>query len=179
MREALEQAVEARDEGDWAIGCVIALGDNIIARGRNRVNSTRNRLAHAEIDALQQLQVEHFEHKHNKEMVIATTFEPCVMCFGAVVLNGIRHIVSGVDLDNSGASAMSDSLPPYFQQPRYKTTMVTGILERECAEMWVSGEAAQAMLANGYALPKKIEDLNNNSVSTMYTTATLLGDANG
>jgi tRNA(adenine34) deaminase len=171
MREALEQAALARDDGDWAIGCVIALRGDVIARGRNRVNSSRNRMAHAEVDALSRIQDKYFEHTYNGEMVIATTFEPCIMCFGAVVLNGIRHIVSGVNLDDSGASAMADGLPPYFQQERYRTTLETGVLEKECAEMWASGKAAQAMLANGYVLPRTVESLSNDRQPTVYTTA--------
>ena len=39
--------------------------------------------------------------------------------------------------------------------------------------MWASGKAAQAMLANGYATPTKVEDLTNNSMPTIYTTKTL------
>jgi len=173
MREALGQAEAARDDGDWAIGCIIALGNEIIARGRNTVNSTRNRLAHAEINALLELQLDHFDHDVNGDMLLVTTFEPCIMCYGAVVLSGIRKIVSGVNLDNSGASAMASHLPTYFQQPRYETTMITGVLERDCAEMWASGQAAQEMLANGYVLPKNIEDLSNDNLPVIYTTSVL------
>jgi tRNA(adenine34) deaminase len=172
MRVALSEARQARDEGDWAIGSVIALHGNIIARGRNRVNSSHDRMAHAEVEALKQLQAEHFDHRYNKEMVIVSTFEPCPMCFGAIILNGIRTIVSGVNLDNSGASEMAQNLPYFFQQPRYETTLITGVLERDSAEMWASGRAAQEMLANGYTLPKDISTLNNDNVTITHITAT-------
>ncbi len=147
MSEALIEAEKARDDGDWAIGCVVALGNEIIARGRNRVNSSRNRMAHAEIEALDAIQDDHFDHIENKNMVMVSTFEPCPMCFGATVLNGIRTIVSGINIDRSGASSMLGNLPPHFLQPRYETTITTGVLAKECADMWASGRAAKAMLA--------------------------------
>ena len=65
---------------------------------------------------------------------------------------------------------MVDSLPPFFQQPRYETTLITGVLEKDCAEMWASGKAAQDMLANGYDLPKKIEELDNTLHITTFRT---------
>lgn len=173
MREALELAAAARDEGDWAIGCVIVLDETVIARGRNRVNSSRDRLAHAEIDALKQLQAQHFEHTRNPDMLLVSTFEPCPMCFGAIVLNGIRNIVSGVNVDGSGASALAGSLPAFFQQARYETTLTTGVLARECAEMWASGDAAQAMLANGYELARPLEDIADNEIVTVTTKVNL------
>ena len=132
-------------------------------------------MAHAKIDALRKLQTDHFDHIQNRNMVMVTTFEPCPMRFGATILNGIRTIVSGVNLDNSGSSAIIDSLPDFFKQPRYETTLVTGVLERDCAEMWASGRAAQAMLANGYELPNKIDELDNTSHVITLKTKSLMG----
>lgn len=172
MQEALIEAGKARDDGDWAIGCVIALDGEVIARGRNRVRSTRNRLAHAEIEAISEIQSDHFEHDRNNEMVVVSTFETCPMCFGAVILNGIRTVVSGVNLDQSGASSLVEALPPHFQQPRYATRLVTGILQRDCAEMWMSSDPAQSMLLAGQGKSLDIRTLTNDGPIVTYETTT-------
>jgi tRNA(adenine34) deaminase len=36
MREALKEAAKARDAGNWAIGCVIVLDGEIVARAYNQ-----------------------------------------------------------------------------------------------------------------------------------------------
>jgi tRNA(adenine34) deaminase len=74
MREALQEAAKARDDGDWAVGCVITLDGKIILRGRNRVYSARNRLLHAEMDILEQLQHHNFERHDKSRLVLYTTF---------------------------------------------------------------------------------------------------------
>jgi tRNA(adenine34) deaminase len=172
MQEALKEAAISRDAGDWAIGAIITFENKIIARGRNQVYSSRNRLLHAEMDALQQIQKNYFDRK-GKDLTIYTTLEPCPMCFGAILFGGIRRIVAGANFDSSGASAYLDHLPPFFKQPQYKTAFITGLLARDCAEMWASGEPAQKYLQQGYVLPVEIETLRNDTLQT-YTTPTVL-----
>ena len=52
MREALLLAQEAAAEGEVPVGCVITLDDRIVGRGRNRRETNRTALAHAEIEAI-------------------------------------------------------------------------------------------------------------------------------
>mgnify|MGYP001586042992 CR=1 FL=1 len=54
MKEALKEGEDALQRGDRAIGCVIAVNDSIIARAGNTVYSGNDKLAHAEMRALQQ-----------------------------------------------------------------------------------------------------------------------------
>lgn len=169
MREALLEAAKARDDGDWAIGCVIVMDGRVVVRGRNRVHSSRDRLKHAEMDTLAQLQTLNFDRQHKEKLVLYTTFEPCPMCFGAILVSGVRHVVSGVDFDDSGISSYVSHLPRYFRDPRYKTTFTTGVLARDCAEMWLSGEPAIAVLKEGYKLPKSVSDLGNDVITTYAT----------
>ena len=52
MRGALLLAQEAAAEGEVPVGCVITLDDRIVGRGRNRRETNRTALAHAEIEAI-------------------------------------------------------------------------------------------------------------------------------
>ena len=142
---ALREAEQSRKNGNWAVGCVITLEGKPVAKGRNFVYSKQNRLLHAEIDAIAKLQEAHFDSK-GKDFVLYTTLEPCPMCMGAIMLAGIRRIVAGTNIDHSGASAQMDHLPAFFQQPHFKTTLTTGVLSKECSEMWLSGIPAQGIV---------------------------------
>jgi len=145
MSEALQEAAKARDSNDWAIGCIITLDGEVVARGRNRVFSAHNRLLHAETEAIRELQEKHFDSK-GKNLVLYTTLEPCPMCFGAILLAGVRTIVAGTNLDQSGVSATIDTLPEFFMQPHFKTTLITGVLATECEKMWLSGTPAKSVM---------------------------------
>ena len=52
MCEAILLAQEAAEEGEVPVGCVVTLGDRIVGRGRNRRETAKSALAHAEIEAI-------------------------------------------------------------------------------------------------------------------------------
>ena len=52
MAQALQLAREAADDGEVPVGCVIARNGQIVGRGRNRREKSRNALSHAEVEAI-------------------------------------------------------------------------------------------------------------------------------
>lgn len=94
-RACFEEAWEAYCNGSIPIGSVIVSGDGeIISRGRNMIGENINELrrlsgskiAHAEMNAI-------YSSKQGiMNATIYSTMEPCVMCFGAIVMNGIKEI---------------------------------------------------------------------------------------
>jgi len=53
MREALVEAEAAGKAGEYPIGAVVVIDGAVISRGRSRQRERRSRLAHAELEALQ------------------------------------------------------------------------------------------------------------------------------
>ena len=51
MRQAIKQALKARDIDEVPIGCVIVYEGKVIARGYNRRNIDKNTFSHAELNA--------------------------------------------------------------------------------------------------------------------------------
>ncbi|MFR8331112.1 MAG: deaminase [Oscillospiraceae bacterium] len=49
MEQALALAREAAQEGEVPVGCIITLGDQVVGRGRNRRERSRNALSHGEL----------------------------------------------------------------------------------------------------------------------------------
>ena len=52
MHEALSLAREAADEGEVPVGCIVTDGERIVGRGRNRRETGKSALAHAELEAI-------------------------------------------------------------------------------------------------------------------------------
>jgi pyrimidine deaminase RibD-like protein len=52
MRIALELAARSAEEGEVHVGCVITLGNRIVGEGRNRRETGKNALCHAELEAI-------------------------------------------------------------------------------------------------------------------------------
>ena len=52
MQQALELAREAAAEGEVPVGCVIVRRGEIVGRGRNRRETAKTALGHAEIEAI-------------------------------------------------------------------------------------------------------------------------------
>ena len=54
MEEALRLAREAAAEGEVPVGCVITRNGEIVGRGRNRRETEKTALGHAEIQAIEE-----------------------------------------------------------------------------------------------------------------------------
>lgn len=143
MIEAIKEAKISQNEGDWPVGCVIVLDGKIIAKGRNKVYSTNNKILHAEIDAI--FKASSILAHSGQKATMYITYEPCPMCFGAIILNHIGRIVCGSNIDKSGALEMIKHLPVRFSDQRYKFQLVRNFMEEECRGVFVSGEPAKKL----------------------------------
>lgn len=130
MRQALQLALRAQEEGEVPVGALLVLDNQVIGEGWNRPIGRHDPTAHAEIMALRQggavLQ--------NYRLLNATlyvTLEPCVMCAGAMVHSRIRRLVYGA-ADETGAAG---SLVDILRHPgmNHQVEIVSGVLADECA----------------------------------------------
>ena len=93
----MELVWEAYCDDCIPIAAVITDADGtILARGRNRIRGTRtaphdfrwgNKLAHAEVEALNNLD---YDHVNRHSCILYTSTEPCPMCMGAFYMSGLR-----------------------------------------------------------------------------------------
>lgn len=137
MFEAIKEAKIAGEEGNWPIGCVIVVDDKIVAKAHNTGYSDKNRLAHAELKAL--VSARELLEINKGKSILYTTYEPCPMCFGAIVLMKVGRVVAGINLDNSGSLDLKNHLPHYFQQPKFQFEITRGILAEECKKVFEAG----------------------------------------
>ena len=115
MEQALAEARRALERGEFPVGCVIVLSEKIIATGSRQgtAGDLVSETDHAEILALKQL--ERSAPVDCSQMTIYCTLEPCLMCFGAILISGIRRIVFAYeDVMGGGTRCDLGPMPPLY-----------------------------------------------------------------
>jgi tRNA(adenine34) deaminase len=131
MEIAVDLALLAENEGNLPVGAVIVLKGEVISEGRSRIKVPHyDATRHAEMEAIRSMPQDLWGF--SDELVIYTTLEPCLMCFGAILLHRIRSVVFGADDKYGGASTAFSCLPPFFNQQLKKTEWVGPIMPVIC-----------------------------------------------
>ena len=102
MEQALELARQAAADGEVPVGCVIVRGDTVVGRGRNRRETGRTALGHAEVEAIAEA-CKTVGGWRLWDCTMYVTLEPCPMCAGAIVNARIPRVVCGAKDAKSGA----------------------------------------------------------------------------
>ncbi len=131
MKEALKEAHKALEQDEVPIGAVIVSQGRIIGRGHNLTERLNDVTAHAEMQAFTAA-ASYIGGKYLRDCTLYVTVEPCVMCAGAAYWAQIGRVVFGARDEKRGFSIVGDRI----LHP--KTTVVNGVLERECATLITS-----------------------------------------
>ena len=114
MLEALVEAKKALYEcNEVPIGCVFILNEEIIARGHNLVNTTKNATRHAEFvcidQTLEYCKTNHLQHNEVfPQIKVVVTVEPCIMCASALYELKVDQVVFGCKNDRFGGTTVLD-----------------------------------------------------------------------
>ena len=132
MDAALELARQAAAEGEVPVGCVIVRNGQIVGRGRNRRETGKSALAHAEIEAIAQA-CETLGGWRLWECTLYVTLEPCPMCAGAIVNARIPSVVFGASDSKCGACGSVCDL--FSMDFNHHPQVQRGVRETECGEL--------------------------------------------
>lgn len=132
MEIAIEQAKKAFSEGEVPVGAVIVKDNEVIAVGRNKRESSKNALSHAEIEAINNA-CEKLGGWRLWECDIYVTLEPCPMCAGAIINARIPNVYFGAYDKNFGCCG--STLNILELQNSFKPHYEGGIMEKECSEI--------------------------------------------
>ena len=130
MDQALELAKEAAAEGEVPVGCVIVRNGEIVGRGRNRRETAKTALGHAEIEAIAEAN-RNLGGWRLWECTLYVTLEPCPMCAGAIVNARIPRVVYGASDSKCGACGSVCDL--FNMDFNHHPTVEKGIREEEAA----------------------------------------------
>jgi tRNA(adenine34) deaminase len=135
MKKALELALKALAAGEFPVGCVIVHDRNIIATGAREgtTGDFPNEVDHAEMIALRKL----FSLKTKinfKETILFSTLEPCLMCFGALVISGIGKVVFAYeDAFGGGCRCNPEKMPPLYKDCQIE--IIPGVMRNESLKL--------------------------------------------
>lgn len=130
MNAALQLAALAAAEGEVPVGAVVTLGGEIVGRGRNRREKSKNALAHAEIEAINDA-CSNLGGWRLWQCDMFVTLEPCPMCAGAIINSRIKRVVFGAYDKKSGSC---ESLVRLFDLPyNHKPQLEGGFMQEECS----------------------------------------------
>lgn len=128
MKEALKEAKRALEKDEVPVGAVVVSSGRIIARAHNLTETLNDVTAHAEMQAI--TAAENFmTGKYLNECTLYVSFEPCVMCAGALNWAQLGTLVFGASDEKRGYRNLNESIL------HTKTKVKTGVLEAECREI--------------------------------------------
>ena len=135
MKKALQQARMALAAGEFPVGCVMVYADNILATGAREgtTGDGTNEVDHAEMLALKKLS-RLGQNTTMQRVSVYSTLEPCLMCFGALMISGIGRIVYAYE-DAMGGGTRCDCtrLPPLYSENQIE--IVSGISRSESLDL--------------------------------------------
>ena len=132
MEQALALARQAAREGEVPVGCVIVRKGEIVGRGRNRRETDKSALAHAELEAIAQAN-QALGGWRLWDCTLYVTLEPCPMCAGAILNARIPRVVYGARDEKYGVCRSVCSL--FDMNFNHHPTVEGGVLEQEAAQL--------------------------------------------
>ena len=136
MTEALKLAQGALERGEFPVGCVMVYQGDIIANGvrRHTRGKAKNEIDHAEMVALRRLS-ELPGEIDSGQVIVYCTMEPCLMCFSAILLSGIRTIVYAYEDAMGGGTGIDlSALSPLYRD--MKIQIIPHILREESLKLF-------------------------------------------
>ena len=126
MRMALDEARRAVEVGEVPVGCVVLdPHGEVVARGHNMTNATKDPTAHAELVALRSMANVAQAH------TLVVTLEPCIMCASALrMLPGhhvLERVIFGAHNDRFGGSG---TVLPILDSPALSLDSCCGLKQQ-------------------------------------------------
>ncbi len=108
MQRAIELARAGMDNNDGGpFGCVVVKNGEIVGEGNNRVTSTNDPTAHAEVVAIREA-CKTLDAFQLDGCSIYTSCEPCPMCLGAIYWARPAHVFYACTREDAAAVGFDD-----------------------------------------------------------------------
>lgn len=137
MREAIKQAILAKQAGEWPFGAVIVKDGNIIARGECDEHRTTSVLGHAELRAID-VACTALGTNNLRGCTIYCTNEPCLMCASAIIQAKIDTVVFSLKREDLAHILRKRqlSITNLVADAGYNVTITTGLLKDETLRLF-------------------------------------------
>ena len=133
MLEALKEAKKAAELGEVPIGAVVVKDGEIIGRGHNLTETTKDPTAHAEMLAIREAAA-HLGGWRLLGCQMYVTAEPCAMCAGAMVWSRIETVYIGTMDPKAGACGSVFNIVQE-EKLNHRVNIEIGLLQEECSQI--------------------------------------------
>ncbi len=133
MTLAYNEAINAWKVNEVPIGAVIAYDQNVVGNGHNRVESSNDPTAHAEMIAITQAANAIGDWRLNQATLYVTK-EPCPMCSGAAIMARVGRVVYAVPDPKMGGLGGAFNVNEYPGM-NHTATIDFGVLQEDCLEL--------------------------------------------
>jgi tRNA(Arg) A34 adenosine deaminase TadA len=140
MALAVEEALRSKSEGDQreGYGAVVAMGGEIIGRGRDTVSDGPDPSLHAEVNVIRQA-VKTLGDINLSGAVLLSTCEPCPMCASLAVWANVSTIVYGASIEKTaplGLSRIMISAREVVERSPVMIEVIGDVLEDACMAIY-------------------------------------------
>ena len=138
MALALNEARETGKQGNFPIGCALAINGDLIDVGRNQLHTNRDWYSHAENRLIERYSTLILKERKKGSLIeVYSTLEPCFMCFGTSLLHRIQKITFGCPDPYGGVASLDKENFPIFYCNRWPEIR-KGLFARESYDMLLS-----------------------------------------
>lgn len=108
MQEAIDLAINGVNNNEGGpFGAVVVKGDEIVGRGNNKVTSSNDPTAHAEVNAIRDA-CKNLKSFQLDDCILYTSCEPCPMCLGAIYWARPKRVFYACTREDAAAIAFDD-----------------------------------------------------------------------
>jgi guanine deaminase len=108
LRAAIDEALHSVRSGGGPFGAVVVHDGKLIAKGRNRVTSTLDPTAHAEVVAIRAACAALQDHRLTGATLYSST-EPCPLCLAAVYWARIDRVYFAATREHAARAGFDDA----------------------------------------------------------------------
>ena len=132
VKKIYDLAIESYNIDEIPVGAIVVCDGKIVGTGRNRRETEKNALCHAEIEAINNA-CKTLGGWRLFKCDLYVTLEPCPMCAGAIINSRIKNVYFGASDYKNGACGSVVNL--FSLDFNHKPQFESGILEGECSEI--------------------------------------------
>lgn len=136
MNIAIEEARKSFTKGNYPIGAVLVIGGKFVGKAGNSLSKDKNLFSHAEMNLIQKYssQIKKNVDSSKSKIVIYSTLEPCLMCFGSLLMHRVDKIIYSCPDPRCGATGLDKRVLPKWYIKQWPK-IVGGLLREQSCEL--------------------------------------------
>lgn len=134
----IDIAIEISKKGKYPYGAIVVKDGNIIGRSDDRTITETGMYTHAELEAIESAARNKNLYGELKGASMYVSCEPCMMCMGAIIYQGISKIVYAATLQDSNDYYCPETVVDIKELAKYSNhdiKIVPGILRDKAIEV--------------------------------------------